>query len=311
MSNFIVAAFYKFADLPDFEIMQKTLLSLCQKHGLRGTILLAKEGINGTISGTRSGMDALAAFFNEEPRFVGMEYKESQAETIPFYRLKVRLKKEIVTIGVPTVNPNKEVGTYVKPEDWNRLISDPDVIVLDTRNNYEVGIGTFKMAVNPETETFREFPNYVEKNLGDYKDKKIAMFCTGGIRCEKASSYMLQEGFKEVYHLQGGILKYLETVKSEESLWEGECFVFDNRVAVTENVKEGSFDQCHACRYPVSAQDMESSHYQKGISCPRCFDKLPEKTRLRAVERQRQVEIATKHNRPHIGRVAHFDEKQH
>ena len=173
MSNFIVAAFYKFADLPDFEIMQKTLLSLCQKHDLRGTILLAKEGINGTISGTRSGMDALAAFFKEEPRFVDMEYKESQAETIPFYRLKVRLKKEIVTIGVPTVNPNKEVGTYVKPEDWNRLISDPDVIVLDTRNNYEVGIGTFKKAVNPETETFREVPNYVEKNLGDYKDKKI------------------------------------------------------------------------------------------------------------------------------------------
>lgn len=304
MSNFIVAAFYKFAELPDFEDMQKTLLSLCQTHGIKGTILLAKEGINGTVSGPRSGIDALSAFFQDEPRFSGMEYKESQADFIPFYRLKVRLKKEIVTIGVPTVNPNKKVGTYVKPEDWNRLISDPDVIVLDTRNNYEVGIGTFKKAVNPETETFREFPNYVEKNLSDYKDKKIAMFCTGGIRCEKASSYMLQEGFKEVYHLQGGILKYLETVKSEESLWEGECFVFDNRVAVTENVEEGSFDQCHACRYPVSVQDMESPKYQKGISCPRCFDTLPEKTRLRAIERQRQVEIAAKSNQTHIGRVA-------
>ena len=222
VSRIIVAALYKFADLPDYKTMQPGLLELCVKHELKGTLLLAEEGINGTVAGSRAGIDALMTYLNADPRFAGIEHKESSADAMPFYRMKVRLKKEIVTLGVQGINPNKKVGTYVAPEDWNALIADPDVIVVDTRNDYEYGIGTFKGAVDPKTKTFREFPQYVKNNLDPARHKKVAMFCTGGIRCEKASSFMLEQGFEEVYHLQGGILKYLEKVPAAESLWQGE-----------------------------------------------------------------------------------------
>ena len=258
VSRIIVAALYKFADLPDYKTMQPGLLELCIKHGLKGTLLLAEEGINGTVAGSRAGIDALMAYLHADPRFAGIEHKESTADTMPFYRMKVRLKKEIVTLGVQGINPNKKVGTYVAPEDWNALIADPDVIVVDTRNDYEYGIGTFKGAVDPQTKTFREFPQYVKNNLDPARHKKVAMFCTGGIRCEKASSFMLEQGFEEVYHLQGGILKYLEKVLATESLWQGECFVFDQRVAVGHGLELGNHELCHACRHPVSPDDKKS-----------------------------------------------------
>ncbi len=225
----------------------------------------------------------------------------SYAGDMPFYRMKVRLKKEIVTLGVPNIDPNEKVGIRVAPEDWNALISDPDVVLIDTRNGYEYDIGTFRGAIDPATDTFREFPEYVSKNLDPAKHKKVAMFCTGGIRCEKATSFMLEQGFEEVYHLQGGILKYLEKIPAEKSLWEGECFVFDQRVAVGHGLALGEYDQCHACRYPVSPQDKASPKYQEGISCPHCFDSLTEDKRVSAAERQKQVELALKRGTAHIG----------
>jgi UPF0176 protein len=303
VSKIIVAALYKFAPLPDYKVLQPRLLDFCQKHGLKGTLLLAEEGINGTVAGSREGIDALIAFLKADQRLATIEHKESFAEKMPFYRMKVRLKKEIVTLGVPGINPNKHVGTYVAPEDWNALISDPEVLLVDTRNAYEYDIGTFKGAVDPHTTTFREFPEYVKKNLDPTKHKKVAMFCTGGIRCEKASSYMLQQGFEDVYHLQGGILKYLEKIPASESLWQGECFVFDQRVAVGHGLALGEYDQCHACRHPISPEDKAAAEYVEGVSCPHCYDKLTEEKRTSAAERQRQVEIATKRGTTHIGEV--------
>jgi UPF0176 protein len=234
-------------------------------------------------------------------RFTDLEHKESFADEHPFYRMKVKLKKEIVTLGVLGVSPTKKVGTYVKPEDWNALISDHNVILIDTRNDYEVDIGTFKGAIDPKTTTFREFPDYVAKHFDKTKHKKVAMFCTGGIRCEKASSYMMDQGFEEVYHLQGGILKYLETVPEAESMWEGECFVFDQRVAVKHNLEVGEFDQCYACRHPLSPIEMKSTQYTAGISCPYCYDKISEEKRARLTERQKQVILAKKRGEVHIG----------
>ena len=299
MSHIVVVALYKFVTLEDFEALREPLLDTMNEHGVKGTLLLALEGINGTVAGTREGTTALLEWLRRDTRLSDLDWKESVCEEMPFYRTKVKLKKEIVTIGQPGISPNERVGTYVEPQDWNALISDPEVLLIDTRNDYEVSIGTFEGAIDPQTKTFREFPEYVRLQFDPQKHKKVAMFCTGGIRCEKASSFMLKEGFEEVYHLKGGILKYLEEVPVEETKWQGECFVFDNRVTVGHDLAPGSFDQCHACRHPVSAEDMASPQFEEGISCPHCYDSLPEKTRLRAEERQRQIQLAKVRNQPH------------
>ncbi len=294
MSEIVVAAFYKFAKLPDFQQLQAPFLEFCLSVNINGTILLAAEGVNGTVAGSRNSIDCLISFLKAEPRLHDIEHKESFTNEPPFDRMKVKLKKEIVPLGVSTVNPNELVGTYVSPEEWNELISDPEVIIVDTRNDYEVDIGTFKGAIDPKTKRFRDFPAFVCDTLDPDKHKKVAMFCTGGIRCEKASSYMLQQGFKEVFHLKGGILKYLEKIPADKSLWDGECFVFDQRIAVGNGLIVGDHEQCYACRHPVSPQDRESSKFRLGVSCPYCFDNLPEKTRSRAIERQKQNVLSKK-----------------
>jgi UPF0176 protein len=301
MSQYLTAALYKFVSLPDYQQLQSPILDKCLEYRIKGTLLLAAEGINGTIAGAPEDIKAILGYLREDPRLSDLEHKESYANQHPFYRMKVKLKKEIVTMGVSDVNPNDVVGTYVKPEAWNDLISDPDVILLDTRNDYEVSIGTFKGAVDPKTTTFREFPKFVEQNLDKTKNKKVAMFCTGGIRCEKASSYMKQQGFEEVYHLQGGILKYLETVPKEESMWEGECFVFDQRVAVKHGLEVGDYDQCYACRMPLSPEELKSDKYTPGISCPHCYDKTSEQKKAALTERQKQVILAKQRGETHIG----------
>lgn len=301
MSQYLTAALYKFVSLSDYQNLQAPILAKCLEHRIKGTLLLAAEGINGTIAGAPEDIKAILEYLREDSRLSDLEHKESYADQHPFYRMKVKLKKEIVTMGVSDVNPNDVVGTYVKPEDWNDLISDPDVILLDTRNDYEVSIGTFKGAVDPKTTTFREFPKFVEQNLDKTKNKKVAMFCTGGIRCEKASSYMKQQGFEEVYHLQGGILKYLETVPKEESMWEGECFVFDQRVAVKHGLEVGDYDQCYACRMPLSPEELKSDKYTPGISCSHCYDKTSEQKKAALTERQKQVILAKQRGETHIG----------
>lgn len=299
----VVAALYKFVTLDDYVQLREPLLQILLANDVKGTLLLAEEGINGTVSGSREGIDAVLAWLRADPRLVDIDHKESYCAEQPFYRTKVKLKKEIVTLGVPGVDPNQRVGTYVEPRDWNALVDDPEVLVIDTRNDYEVGIGSFKGAIDPKTKSFRDFPAYIREHFDPARHRKVAMFCTGGIRCEKASSFMLQEGFPEVFHLKGGILKYLEEVPAAESRWEGECFVFDNRVTVTHDLAEGVYDQCHACRTPVSPEDMQSPHYSPGISCPHCWDSLSEKTRAGARERQKQIELARLRNEPHpIGR---------
>jgi UPF0176 protein len=289
---FVVATFYKFVKLSDVSEMRSPLLSRCQEQGIRGTILLAQEGINGTIAGTREAIDSVLAALRCDPRLADLEHKESVAETMPFDRMKVRLKKEIVTLGLPEVDPTEQVGTYVSPEEWNAIVSDPEVVVIDTRNTYEVGIGTFQGAQNPQTHSFREFPKYVQQNLDPSQHKKVAMFCTGGIRCEKASSFMLSQGFQEVFHLKGGILKYLEEIPPDESLWQGECFVFDQRVTVQHGLEEGTHAMCWGCGHPVSEADKASPQYEAGISCPHCYDRLTPKRRDRFRERLRQLRLA-------------------
>ena len=305
MSKFLTAALYKFVSLPNYKSLQAPILEACISNNIKGTLLIAEEGINSTIAGLPQDIHNLLHFLRSdalfENCFADLEHKESFASEHPFYRMKVKLKKEIVTLGVPGVSPTKKVGTYVKPEDWNALISDPDVILIDTRNDYEVDIGTFKGAIDPKTTTFREFPDYVAEHFDKTKHKKVAMFCTGGIRCEKASSYMMDQGFEEVYHLQGGILKYLETVPEAESMWEGECFVFDQRVAVKHNLEVGEFDQCYACRHPLSPAEMQSTQYTAGISCPYCYDKLTEEKKASLTERQKQVILAKQRGQAHIG----------
>lgn len=319
MSKYLTAALYKFVSLPDFRDLQAPVLEACKTYHIKGTLLLAEEGINGTIAGHADDIHKILDYLRTDPlfkgRFADLEHKESYADEHPFYRMKVKLKKEIVTLGVPGVSPTKKVGTYVKPEDWNALISDPDVVLIDTRNDYEVDIGTFKGAIDPKTTTFREFPEYVAQHFDKTKHKKVAMFCTGGIRCEKASSYMLDQGFDEVYHLQGGILKYLETIPEAESLWQGECFVFDQRVAVKHNLEVGEFDQCYACRHPLSPDEMKSDKYEPGISCPHCYDKVSADKRARLKERQKQVQLAKQRGKSHIGEAAevmkmHQDDSQ-
>lgn len=288
----IVASLYKFVTLPDFAQIREPLLSFCIAQGIKGTILLAQEGINGTIAGSRQAVDAVLSFLRADPRLADLEHKESFADTPPFERMKVRLKSEIVTLGLPEVDPNQQVGTYVSPQEWNELIAYPDVTVIDTRNDYEVSIGSFQGAQNPQTSSFREFPDYVRQQLDPTQHKKVALFCTGGIRCEKASSYMLSQGFTEVYHLKGGILKYLEEVPAENSLWEGECFVFDERVAVRHGLEAGSYELCLSCGRPISEVDQASPNYEEGISCPHCFDSLTEEKRARQQAKLQQIKLA-------------------
>ena len=308
--KYLTTAMYHFVKLPHFQNLQKPLLNFCISRSIKGTLLLADEGINGTLAGPEKFILELLYYLKNDPIFEGnfknLAHKESWSDKSPFYRMKVKLKKEIVTLGVPGVSPTKIVGKYVKPKDWNSIISDPEVILIDTRNDYEFEIGTFKNALNPKTRTFREFPDFVNSHLNPKKNKKIAMFCTGGIRCEKASSYLMSMGFNDVYHLEGGILKYLEEVKAEESLWQGECFVFDQRVAIKHGLEVGDYDQCYACRYPLSQEDVKSNNYTPGISCPHCYNKhTPEKLKA-LTERQKQVILAKKRGIEHLGSQSNF-----
>ena len=301
MNNITVCALYKFVRLENFSALKPTLLSVMEENQVKGTLLLALEGINGTIAGSKAGIDKVLEFLNADERLVGVSYKCSYHQENPFQRTKVKLKKEIVTMGVEGIDPNLTVGTYVKPKDWNALISDPEVLLIDTRNDYEVEIGTFENAVNPNTETFREFPEYVAKNLDKTKHKKVAMFCTGGIRCEKSTAYLKEQGFEDVYHLEGGVLKYLEDVPEQETMWQGECFVFDGRVAVNHSLERGQYDQCFACRYPITEEEKTSEHYVKGVSCHRCYDKYSDEQRSRFQEREKQINLAKARGEEHIG----------
>ncbi len=301
-TNFIVvAALYRFVTLDNFRELREPLLDFCRQHQVLGTLLLADEGINGTVAGSREGIDALIAYLRADPRMASLSWKESYHDEPPFLRMKVKLKREIVTMGVPGVDPNRVVGTYVQPTEWNQIVDDPDVVVIDTRNDYEVDIGSFKGALDPRTVNFRDFPEWVRTHLDPSKHTKVAMFCTGGIRCEKASSFMIQEGFDEVYHLEGGVLKYLEEVPAEDSRWEGECFVFDSRVAVNHSLEKGQYDQCFACRHPITEADKRSPKFEKGVSCPKCYDEQTPDQHARFKERQKQVELARQRGEKHVG----------
>lgn len=302
MNQYVVAALYKFVEFPRYQDFQPKLLIVCKKHDVKGTLLLADEGINGTIAGSREGIDAVLAYLRAQPEFADLEHKESFASKPPFLRMKVRLKKEIVTMGIEGITPLKDVGSYVSPQAWNDLISREDVLLIDTRNDYEFEIGTFKGALNPNTETFREFPEYIKQHFDPAKHKKIASFCTGGIRCERSTALLKHLGFEEVYHLKGGVLKYLEEMPQDKSLWDGECFVFDNRVSVTHGVKEGNYDQCFGCRYPVSAEQKEHPHYKEGVHCHRCYDSRTAEQHARAETRHRQMKVAKEKGIKHLGR---------
>lgn len=311
MKKFVVCALYKFVRLTDFEKLRQLLLEEMERNDIKGTLLLAYEGINGTIAGGSQQIDALLCFLQADDRLSSLSCKFSYTNELPFQRTKVKLKKEIVTMGVEGIDPNLSVGTYVKPKDWNALISDPDVLVVDTRNDYEIEIGSFKHAINPNTESFREFPDYVKNNLDKNQHKKVAMFCTGGIRCEKSTAYLKEQGFEEVYHLEGGVLKYLEEIPATESLWQGECFVFDSRVAVNHQLEQGQYDQCFACRFPITQADKQSQHYIKGVSCHRCYDKTTDQQRNRFKEREKQVNLAKNRGEEHIGgEVKHLIEQR-
>ncbi len=297
----IVAALYKFNRFEDPDALREPLRALCEAHGVKGSLLIASEGINGTIAGSRAGIDAVLAHIRGLPGCADLEWKESTAAEMPFGRIKVRLKQEIVTMGVPGTDPNALVGTYVEPSDWNALIAAPDVAVIDTRNDYETAIGTFEGAVDPETESFRDFPAWWEANRDRFHNKRIAMFCTGGIRCEKSTAYLKAQGVDEVYHLHGGILKYLEEVPEEESLWHGGCFVFDERVAVGHGLAELPFSLCRACRRPLAPEDRANPAYEEGVACHRCIDEYSEADRVRFRERQRQVKLAEARGMAHLG----------
>ncbi len=286
----VIATFYKFVTLSDYVDRRQPLLALCQQHHIKGTILLAAEGINATICGTRSSIDAILAYLRADLHFADLEHKESIAQNPPFNKIKVRLKQEIVTFGIPTINPAETVGTYVKPQDWNELIANPDVLLIDTRNQYEVEIGTFKGAIDPHTDSFTQFPEYVTNHLDPNKHKQIALFCTGGIRCEKATSYLLDRGFENVYHLQGGILKYLEQVPATESQWEGECFVFDDRVAIVHGLEPGTHQRCWGCGNPISEADLKHPRHEPGICCHRCYETITPEQRASRTQRWQQLQ---------------------
>jgi len=301
MPRIVVAALYRFVSLDNYTELRQPLLNQMLKNNIKGTLLLAREGINGTVAGTQSSIDLLLDWICADHRLKGVDCKFSYEDEMPFYRSRVKLKKEIVTMGVEGIDPKRSAGTYVKPTDWNALISDPEVTLVDTRNTYESAIGSFRNATRANTDSFRDFPQYARDNLDPATHPRVAMFCTGGIRCEKSTAYLKQQGFKEVYHLQGGILKYLEEIPESESLWQGECFVFDNRVSVNHALQKGSYDQCHACRLPITETDRQSEKYQQGVSCPACFNSSTESQRKRFVEREKQVQLANMRGETHIG----------
>jgi len=297
----VIAALYHFTRLDDPASLRGPLLDLCLKQGVKGSLLLAGEGVNGTIAGPREGVDAVLAHLGALPGCAGLEWKESHAEAMPFGRMKVKLKREIVTMGVPGVDPRASVGHYVAPQDWNALISAPDVAVIDTRNDYEVGLGTFRGAVDPGTRSFRDFPAWWEANRERFHNKRIAMFCTGGIRCEKSTNYLLSQGVEDVFHLKGGILKYLEEVPEDGSLWQGECYVFDARVSVGHGLVPGRNSSCGACRRPVTPEDRTHPDYEEGVCCPACVNEYSETDRARFRERQRQMKLAEARGERHLG----------
>jgi UPF0176 protein len=299
--KFSVAAFYKFTPLTQLDVLQVNLLNYLKELNIKGTVLIAGEGINGTVSGSPESIEGFKIFLAKNDLLSEKDFKISHSDFLPFPRLKVKLKDEIVTIGDPLVNPKKMVGKYIDPEDWNEYISQEDVLVLDTRNTYEVSIGSFKGAIQPDTTNFREFPQWVEESANFPKDTKIAMFCTGGIRCEKASSLLLEKGYTNVAHLQGGILNYLETIDEKSSLWNGECFVFDDRVALNHKLDKGSYDLCHGCRMPITNDDKNSSKYVRGVSCPNCHDLKSPDQKKRYADRQKQMDLARQRNKKHIG----------
>ena len=301
MSHIVVSAMYRFVTIEDPPALRESLLAILHEQHIRGTLLVAHEGLNGTVAGSRSAIDALLQWLRSDARFADLECKESITDKSPFERTKVKLKQEIVTMGITDIDPDQHAGTYVEPRDWNALIEDPEVMVIDTRNEYEVEVGSFRGAINPHTNHFREFPAYVAEHLDPARHRKVAMFCTGGIRCEKSTALLKQRGFDQVYHLRGGILKYLEEVPATDSAWEGECFVFDERVTVDQHLQRGDYAQCHACRRPVSKQDQASPLYKRGISCPKCAHDRSESQRAGYRERERQVELASQRGEPHIG----------
>lgn len=301
MTPFVVAALYQFSTINDPEALARTLRNKTAENGVFGTLIVANEGINGTIAGSRMGIDQVLSCIRDVPGLAEIEHKESQASANPFLRMKVKVKPEIVTMGLPSIRPDHQVGTYVEPRDWNALIAAEDVVVIDTRNDYEVEIGTFQGAIDPKTESFRAFPDWWKSNASRFAGKKVAMFCTGGIRCEKSTSYLLDQGANDVFHLKGGILKYLEEVDRDESLWNGACFVFDQRVAVTHGLAESDHALCFACRRPVSAEDQQRPEYVEGIQCPHCINDMPDKRRARFVERQKQMQLAAKRGTRHLG----------
>lgn len=307
----VVCALYHFVTLEDPQALQSALLDLLLQQDIRGTLLVAPEGINGTVAGSRQAIDTMLAWLKNDDRFRDIRWKEAESFDPPFLRTRVKLKREIVTMGVPDIDPKQIVGTYVQPDEWNALISDPDVLLIDTRNDYEVQIGTFEGAVNPQTTSFREFPDYVAAHLDPGTHKKVAMFCTGGIRCEKSTAFLKSKGFEEVYHLEGGILRYLEQIPEDHSMWRGECFVFDERVSVNHQLQPGTYDQCHACRMPISSDDKLSPDYQPGISCPHCINSKSDADRERFREREKQVRLARERGEAHIGGDAHADQQKH
>ena len=307
----VVAALYRFVKLDEHAALREPLLAIMRDAAVRGTLLLAPEGINGTVAGPRAGVDRLLAWLRADARLAALTHKESPADKMPFLRTKVRLKREIVTLGVQGIDPTHTVGTYVKPDQWNELIRDPQVTVIDTRNDYEVKLGRFENALNPNTESFRQFPAFVKDNLDPARHKKVAMFCTGGIRCEKSTAYLKQLGFEQVYHLEGGILKYLEEIDEPDSAWHGECFVFDDRVSVGHGLTPGSFTLCYACRLPISPADRESERFIKGVSCPHCYDKVDAAARQRFIDRQHQVDLARQRGEIHVGEDAQQTAAKH
>ena len=297
----VIAALYHFTKLDDPAALRGPLLDLCLAQGVKGSLLLAGEGVNGTIAGPRAGIDAVLAHLRALPGCAELEWKESHAEDMPFGRMKVKLKREIVTMGVPGVDPRASVGHYVAPQDWNTLIAAPDVAVIDTRNDYEVGLGTFRGAVDPGTRSFRDFPAWWQANRERFHNKRIAMFCTGGIRCEKSTNYLLSQGISDVFHLKGGILKYLEDVPAAQSLWQGECYVFDARVSVGHGLVPGKNSSCGACRRPVTPEGRAHPDYEEGVCCAACVNDYSEADRARFRERQRQMELARARGEKHLG----------
>lgn len=298
---FTIAALYHFTRFPDPAALKGPLQALAEAQGIKGSLLIAAEGINGTIAGSRAAIDAMLAHLRALPGCADLEHKESFAEAQPFGRMKVRLKREIVTMGQPDIDPRARVGHYVAAQDWNALISEPDVAVIDTRNDYEVEIGTFRSAVDPGTRSFRDFPAWWQANKDRFHNKRIAMFCTGGIRCEKSTNYLLGQGVPEVYHLKGGILKYLEDVPEAESLWQGQCYVFDQRVSVGHGLVPGDYGTCHACRRPVSAEDRARPEFEEGVQCHRCVDEYTDADRARFRERMHQMQLAERRGERHLG----------